>query len=300
MLKKLKIGNKFNLLLILVFIVSICLSGAILSSVLQQKAENEVSSKALILMQTLNSVRSYTQDRITPLLSPQIETATAFIPETIPSFSAIEVFEKFRKTEGNENFIYREATLNPTNLRDKADDFETKIVERFRRESQTQEIVGFRSLPEGEVFYIARPIKITQQSCLQCHSTPEKAPKSQLITYGTKNGFGWKLNEIVAAQIVSVPSQKIFNYAQSSWFLIMVLLIAIFTVVLFVINWLIKKTVIQRIKNIEKIAQKVSTGDMSADFDESSKDEIGSLAAAFNRMKSSLKIAMDMLNQQGY
>jgi HAMP domain-containing protein len=118
-----------------------------------------------------------------------------------------------------------------------------------------------------------------------------------LTTYGTKNGFGWKLNEIVAAQIISVPSKEIFNHAQSSWSLIMGLLIAIFTIVLLLINFLIKKTVIQRIKNIERIAQKVSTGDMSADFDEAAKDEIGSLAAAFNRMKSSLKIAMDMLNQ---
>ncbi|AFY47912.1 HAMP domain protein [Nostoc sp. PCC 7524] len=298
MLNNLKIGSKFNLLLMVVFIFSICLSGTILSSVLQQRAKNEVSSQALILIQTLNSVRSYTQDRITPLLSSQLETATAFIPETIPSFSATEVFENFRRTEGNENFLYKEATLNPTNLRDKADDFETQLVERFRRESQTKEIVGLRSLPEGEVFYIARPLAITKQSCLRCHSTPELAPKSQLTTYGTQNGFGWKLNEIVAAQIISVPSKKIFTHVQSSWSLIMGLLIAIFAIVLFIINFLIKKTVIQRIKNIEKIAQKVSTGDMSADFDENSKDEIGGLAAAFNRMKSSLKIAMDMLNSQ--
>ncbi|MGH1393339.1 MAG: c-type heme family protein [Trichormus sp.] len=299
MLNNLKIGTKFNLLLILVFVISICLSGAILSSVLQRRAQNEVSSQALLLMKTMNSVRTYTQDRINPLLAPQLETATAFIPETVPAFSATEVFENFRKTEGNENFLYKEATLNPTNLRDKADAFETQLVERFRQESNIKEIVGFRSLPEGDVFYIARPLAITKQTCLRCHSTPELAPKSQLITYGSKNGFGWKLNEIVAAQIISVPSKEIFNHAQSSWSLIMGLLIAIFTVVLLLINFLIKKTVIQRIKNIEKIAQRVSTGDMNADFNESSKDEIGGLAAAFNRMKSSLQIAMDMLNQQG-
>jgi HAMP domain-containing protein len=299
MLNNLKIGTKFNLLLILVFVISICLSGAILSSVLQRRAQNEVSSQALLLMKTMNSVRTYTQDRINPLLAPQLETATAFIPETVPAFSATEVFENFRKTEGNENFLYKEATLNPTNLRDKADAFETQLVERFRKESNIKEIVGFRSLPEGDVFYIARPLAITQQTCLRCHSTPELAPKSQLITYGRNNGFGWKLNEIVAAQIISVPSKEIFNHAQSSWSLIMGLLIAIFTVVLLLINFLIKKTVIQRIKNIEKIAQRVSTGDMNADFNESSKDEIGGLAAAFNRMKSSLQIAMDMLNQQG-
>lgn len=299
MLKHLKIGAKFNLLLLLVFIISILVSSIALSNVLQKKAQNEVTSQAFILMQTMNAVRSYTQKNINPLLAPRLETEPTFISETVPAYSASEVFANFRTNSEYQNFLYKEATLNPTNLRDKADNFETQVVEQFRKDSSKTEIVGFRSLPEGQVFYIARPLKITEQSCLRCHSTPEQAPKSQLVTYGSQNGFGWQLNEIVAAQIISVPSMEIFNNAHRSWLLIMGLLIAIFTIVLLLINFLINKTVIQRIKRIEKIAQKVSTGDMSVDFTEKSYDEIGGLAAAFNRMKSSLKIAMDMLNQQG-
>ncbi|QLE56323.1 DUF3365 domain-containing protein [Nostoc sp. TCL26-01] len=298
MLKNLKIGAKFNLLLMIIFIVSICLSGTILSNVLQQRAQNEITSKAQILIKTMNSVRSYTQNRVNPLLAPRLETETVFIPETVPAFSATEVFENFRKNAEYENFLYKEATINPTNLRDKADPFETQLVERFRNEPQTKQLSGFRSLPEGQVFYIARPLEITEQKCLRCHSTPDQAPKSQLTTYGTENGFGWKLNQIIATQIISVPSEEVFNNAHRSWYLIMGLLAVIFTIVVLVINFLIKKTVIERIRNIEKIAQRVSVGDMNANFAETSKDEIGGLAAAFERMKSSLKIAMDMLNQQ--
>ncbi|MBH8554202.1 DUF3365 domain-containing protein [Nostocaceae cyanobacterium CENA357] len=298
MLKNLKIGTKFNLILMLVFLVSIFVSGAILSRVLEQRAQNEVTSQAQILIKTMNSVRNYTQNKVNPLLAPRLETESVFIPETVPAFSATEVFETFRKNEEYQNFLYKEATLNPTNLRDKADSFETKLVERFRNEPKTKELSGFRTLPEGEVFYIARPLAITEQKCLRCHSTPDQAPKSQLTTYGTKNGFGWQLNEIIAAQTISVPSEDVFQNAHQSWLLIMGLLITIFAIVILLINFLIKKTVIQRIRKIEKIAQKVSTGDMSADFDEKSHDEIGGLAAAFNRMKSSLKIAMDILNQQ--
>ncbi|WGV27502.1 Tll0287-like domain-containing protein [Halotia branconii] len=298
MLNKLKIGTKFNLILMLVFLVSIFVSGAVLSRVLEQKAQNEVTSQAQILIKTMNSVRNYTQNHVNPLLASRLETEPVFIPETVPAFSATEVFETLRRNEEYQNFLYKEATLNPTNLRDKADSFETQLVQRFRNEPRTKELSGFRTLPEGQVFYIARPLAITEQKCLRCHSTPDQAPKSQLTTYGTKNGFGWRLNEIIAAQIISVPSEDVFENAHQSWLLIMGLLITIFAVVILLINFLIKKTVIQRIRKIEKIAQKVSTGDMSADFEEKSRDEIGGLAAAFNRMKSSLKIAMDMLNQQ--
>lgn len=298
MLKNLKIGTKFNLILMLVFLVSIFVSGIALSRVLDQRAQNEVTSQALILMKTMNSVRSYTQNRINSLLAPRLATEPAFIPETVPAYSATEVFENLRKNPEYQNFLYKEATLNPTNLRDKADNFESKLVERFRQNTKIQEISGFRDFPGGKVFYIARPLAITQQSCLQCHSTPDKAPKSLLATYGTENGFGWKLNEIVAAQVISVPSEDVFANANRTWNLIMGLLVAIFAIVVLLINYLINKTVIKRIRKIEKVAQQVSTGDMTADFAEKSHDEIGGLAAAFNRMKSSLEIAMNLLNQQ--
>ncbi|MEH2252534.1 c-type heme family protein [Nostoc sp.] len=298
-LKNLKIGAKFNLLLILVFIVSIVGSGIALSSVLQGRAQNEVASQAQTLIQMVNAVRDYTQNRIVPLLEPRIDTNPTFIPEVVPTFSSKEVFENFRKKPEYKNFFHKDATLNPTNLADKADSFETQLVERFRNEPKTLEITGFRTLSEGEVFYIAQPLKITQQQCLQCHTTPEQAPKSQLVTYGSENGFGWKLNQIVSAQIISVPSQEIFANAKRTWILIMGILITIFALVLLLINFLIKKYVIQRIRRIEKIAQKVSVGDMSTDFEESSNDEIGGLAEAFNRMKASLKIAIEMLDNQG-
>lgn len=297
MFKNLKLVPKFNLLLILVFIGGILISGAALSRVLQQKAQDEVTSKALILIETMNSVRDYTSSHVNPLLSPSLETEPVFIPETVPAFSATEVFANLRKNEEYKSFFYKEATLNPTNLRDKADSFETKLINRFRSEQTKKEISDFRILPAGKVFYIARPLAIKKQSCLRCHSTPEAAPKSQLATYGTENGFDWKLNEIVATQIISVPANEVFESAHRSLSLVMGILISIFAIVVLIINFLLKKAVIQPIKKMAKVAQAVSTGELNYDFEQNSNDEIGALALAFNRMKSSLEIAMKMLAQ---
>lgn len=296
--KNVKLGTKFNLFLMMVFIIGISLSGAALSTALEQRAENEVTSQAAILMQTINAVRNYTQDHVNPLLVPRLETESAFIPEAIPTFSVREVFETFRKNEEYKNFFYKDAAPNPTNLRDKADSFETKLVEDFRNHPATKEVSGFRNLPEGKVFYIARPFIITKQSCLQCHSTPTIAPKNLLASYGSENGFGWKLNDIVAAQIISVPAEEVFDSAHRSFSLVMGILIGIFTIIVILINLLLRKAVLQRIRKIAKTAQEVSTGKINADFEEKSKDEIGALAVAFNRMKSSLEIAIKLLNQQ--
>ncbi|MEH1874095.1 Tll0287-like domain-containing protein [Nostoc sp.] len=72
------------------------------------------------------------------------------------------------------NFFHKDATLNPTNLADKADSFETQLLEGFRKEPNTLEITGFRILSETQVFYITLPLKIIQQQCLRCYSTPDK------------------------------------------------------------------------------------------------------------------------------
>ncbi|WP_346016542.1 DUF3365 domain-containing protein [Chroococcidiopsis sp. CCMEE 29] len=300
MLRKLKLASKFTLILMLVFIGGIFISGAALSKALEHRAEKEVTSQALLLIQAMNSVRNYTSEHVNPLLASRLETEPVFIPETVPAFSATEVFENFRKNETYKNFFYKEATLNPTNLRDKADSFETKLVEQFRNQPETTEITGFRTVPGGEVFYIARPLVIKKESCLRCHSTPENAPKSQLATYGAEWGFGWKLNEIVAAQMISVPSDEVFASARQSLSLVMGILVGIFAIVVLCLNFFLKRAVIQPIKKISRVAQQVSTGDMAADFEQTSSDEIGVLAASFNRMKSSLEIAMKLLNQQSH
>ena len=53
--------------------------------------------------------------------------------------------------------------------------------------------------------YLARPIQIKDPACLVCHSTPDAAPRTMIDTYGSVNGFGWKVNDIIGAQVVSIP-----------------------------------------------------------------------------------------------
>lgn len=291
-----KIGTKVNLILIIVFLIGILISGTALSNVLTNKAEEEVNSQAFILMQVANSVRQYTNDRVQPLLLPQLDTQEQFIPEAIPTFSVREMFGFFRENKEYRNYIYKDATLNPVNLRDKADEFETDIVQRFRQEAGLENLSGFRTIFGEKLFYSARPFKVQHKSCLRCHSDPESAPKSQLATYGKEHGFGWKLNEIIASQIIYVPSEKIFQNARLSIYLILGVLGLIFIAIVIVIDILLKKIVLRRIKKIAQVAEKASVGDMDANFGKQDQDEIGVLAEAFNRMKYSLEIAIKLLN----
>jgi HAMP domain-containing protein len=297
MFNKFKLSQKFNSLLIAVFLGAVILSGIAFSVVLNHNSEQEVTAKASLLLKTMLSVRQYTLTQIAPELAPKLETSSEFLPQTVPGYSAREVIENLRKDPDYSDFFYKEAVLNPTNPRDKADSFENQLVEKLRSNTNLEELTGYRASPVGDLFYIARPITIKQESCLRCHSTPSAAPKSQLTTYGNTTGFGWKLNEIVGAQIISVPSSGVIDKARQAFFVFMGIVTAAFALIMLVINWLLKKTVIRPLNRIAKVANEVSMGNMEAEFEHNAPDEIGNLSDALKRMKTSLVMAMNMLGR---
>jgi HAMP domain-containing protein len=294
-LANLQLGQKFTLMLLLVFLGGIIASSVALSSVLNHNAQTQLTTKALMLMETMNSVRDYTTNQVNPELVDRL--STEFLPETVPAYSAREVFETFRSNPIYADFFYKEATLNPTNLRDKADGFEAQLVEQFKQQSTTQETSGFRRTPAGDLYYIARPIKITKASCLECHSTPAAAPASMIERYGSSNGFGWNLDEIVGAQMISVPAEKVLKSARQSLLLILGIFVIAFSVAIVLVNLWLKRYVVRPLNRMALAAEAASMGDPGAEFTVNSKDEVGKLAEAFNRMQMSLQMAMQRLER---
>ena len=309
MFTKLKLRLKFTLILGLAFLGGIILSGAILSNTYYQNAQKEVANKTLILLSTINAVKDYTNTNIEPLLENKQKKSPTFIPETLPFFAAREIFESFRQQQKYQDFLYKEAALNPTNLRDQADSFESQLIGRFRQDSNLKQLDGLLTIKGQELLYISRPLAVTQQSCLQCHSTPEAAPKSQIKSYGSKNGMGWKLNEIVAAQTIYVPVQEVFTIYRQQFFLAMVNFMVIFATISLLIDWLLKKTVIQPITPLARLAQEISKDEINSaptvelNFRKLNKvakrsDELGQLARTFQLMTEVVRSREQTLKQQ--
>jgi protein-histidine pros-kinase len=287
-----KLVWKFNLALAAVFVLGLLVTGVISYQVLQANAREEVLDNARVMMESALSSRSYTDKQITPLLQTQLRYS--FLPQAVPAFAATEQFNDLRKKYPD--YSYKEATLNPTNPRDRATDWEADVVNQFRNGQAKGDIVGERDTPTGPALYLARPIQITDAACLACHNTVAEAPKTMVERYGPANGFGWKMNEIIGAQIVSVPSALPVQRA-SHTFKVFMLLVALVLVVTFIlINVMLHSIVIQRVKALAKRADEVSLGQVeTAEFKDKSKDEIGTLTQALARMNKSLVQAIRML-----
>ena len=296
--KDLKLGTKLNLILVSILISAIAACGIFLSRILETKIEQEVADKAFLIIETMNSVRNYTSSQVKPELASRLASEEYFIPETVPAYSAREVFEGLRKQPEYQNFLYKEATLNPTNPRDKADQFETEITQKFRQNQQLKEKTGFRTDGNGKFYYIARPLAIKKASCLECHDTPERAPANLVSTYGSDHGFGWKLNEIVASQVVSVPARNVYQAARKLQLVVLSIVGIIFLIAIALINLFLKRAIIQPVKTMALLSNKISTGDLDLQFNHNSQDEIGSLAKSLNRMVESLKMALQMIEEE--
>jgi protein-histidine pros-kinase len=218
-----------------------------------------------------------------------------FLPQSVPSYSAVEVLGSL--SSKYPDFFYKEATLNPTNPRDRAAGWEVDVVNQFRSGADLKEFVGLRDTPTGPSMYVARPLRITNGACLQCHSSVEAAPKTMIDKYGSANGFGWTMNEVIGAQIVSVPLAVPLQRAADSFNVFIGSLVGVFVVVGIVLNLMIWLVVVRPVTRLSELADRVSQGELNApDFPAGGKDEIGVLAQSFTRMRASVVQAMKMLD----
>jgi protein-histidine pros-kinase len=259
---------------------------------LQQQAQQEVLGGARLMMEQASAVRAYTSGQITRLLAEQMKTT--FLPQSVPSYSATEVLAALR--EQHPEFAYKEATLNPTNPRDRAAGWEVDIVNSFRNNSELKEFVGERDTPTGRSLYVARPLRITNPACLACHSSVEAAPRTLVEKYGPANGFGWQINEVIGAQLVSVPMALPLQRAEESFRVFVGSLVGVFVVVGIVLNLMIWFVVVRPVTQLSALADRVSQGDLeAAEFSVRGRDEISVLAESFGRMRASVVQAMKML-----
>jgi HAMP domain-containing protein len=287
-----KLLVKFNLVLLLIFGLGFVGIGYFCNSLLQKNSRAEVLENARIMMEAALAVRAYTASDIKPLLDNQMKYN--FLPQAVSAFAAINYFKKLQTSFPE--YSYREAALNPTNPADRATDWEADIFRDFQNSPDKKEIVIERETPSGKYLVMARPMRVGQEACLKCHSTVEAAPQTMIAKYGDANGFGWKMGDLIATQILSVPTQLPRQRARSVFIAFMSSLALIFAILLAAINLLLYFSVVRPVNHLSDLAGKVSLGQLDAsDFEMAGKDEIADLSHSFARMKKSLVEAMKML-----
>lgn len=284
---------KYNLVLVTASVFGIAVAVGISYTLVQASALQDVEREAELMRANATAVRNYTLEHIEPLLTDDGDIL--FQPEAVTQFAARTVFAAV--TAEFPQYSYKEAALNPTNPADLATPEEAELIAQFRDDPELTQLSAQIENDAGQLLMMAAPIVVSKPGCLNCHGSPDAAPPAMVDLYGSVNGFGWQMGETVGAQIVTVPRSLIYERAQETAMMVTVALAAAFSLVLIVTNILLSRVVIRPASYLAKMAEKVSLGDFSLpEYKRKSRDEIGSLAQSFNRMRRSLERAMAMLD----
>lgn len=287
---------KFNLIFLVVFGLGMIPTGYLSYQFLKSEARDQVIQQAKLMMQASTSMRWYTTNQIKPLLETKRELRSKFLPQTVPAYGATEIFNHIHQTYPD--YMYKEATLNPTNPRDRAEDWEADVVNQFRNDPKKPDFIGERQTPAGLSLFYARPLKVANPACLECHDVPSRAPASMLKLYGPDNGFGWHDGETVGAQIISVPDSLPVKIADNGAKTLVTYLVIIAILSLIVLDVVLYFSVLRPVSRLSAMADDISKGNMDVEeLPVRGRDEISMLARSFNRMHRSLARAMEILNK---
>ncbi len=288
--RNLSLKSKFTFIMIIVgFIANVTVAvGAFYF--IQHFKEKTLMHEAKMILYSEKASRDYTSQTLrpavlgaTPKFVMQAESAT-FV-----SLGIAKILNKFMP-----DYVYSEPTLNPLNLKNKADKFQSEIIQKFKTDPSIKSINGFHNFKGHSYFYVMEPV-VVRSGCMLCHGNPQDAPKAIVAKYGSTHGFHWKIGHIVGALSVIIPTRDINRTALKNAILIAVAIFVLPFIALIIALFFINKFIIKPIHEMTKLAEDVSTGKSNEDFKVKSNDEIGALAKSFNRLKKSYIKAVEML-----
>src|SRR5580692_3723396 len=143
---------KFNLILILVFGSGMAAAAYFARDFLEQTAHEQVLQQARLMMGSASAMRTYTSKQVGPLLQQHQTQVNTFLAQTVPAYAATEAFNYLHGDYPDHT--YKEATLNATNLRDRAVDWEADVIQVCAHPEQ-KELSGERDTPAGRGLFLA-------------------------------------------------------------------------------------------------------------------------------------------------
>ena len=252
-----------------------------------KNALNEAKNKSKIILNYAMATKKYMKKVQRPLVKELIED-DRFYPELMSGFvTARGTFEIFKQS--SPDYTFKQATIDPLNPSNRADAEEVKFIDYFAKNPAAKSAEGIITKNGTDLFYFAQPIKVNSSNCLNCHGDPYDAPKDQVEIYGTETGYNWSMNDTVAAFIVYIPTAEAIAAAKKLSLTLMAIGAGGIFLVLLILWVFLDRSIVVPIVELAQRTEDFSLGEnLNAPITNKSKDEIGTLAHAIERLRISL------------
>ena len=279
--------------LIISFLIILSVLSFYISSITRDNAIDTAISSAELTVKQYKIIRGYYTKNIIKKILPIADISADYShkddPNKIPLPATLihEIGETLTKKGIVTLKLYSPYPF-PNRSNRKLDSFEQKAWEALNNNSE-QSFSQIETINDKQVVRVALADTMTQQGCVNCHNSHPDTPKND-----------WRLNDVRGVLEVQVPIEQQLssaNQLNNTIILIMIVSLIFIIALLFI---MFKKLISERLQKVyfalEEIAQE--EGDLSQRLDETSKDEVGSIAKAFNYFISQLEKTLIGINKQ--
>lgn len=277
------LATRFNWLVLAFYFGSLLIATPMAYYIARGQAYDAASQELRLLVNMVKAVRAYVADDVRPALLKANFFHTPAISSTVATALVARRF-----LEKEPAYYIKVASDNPLNPKNKADELELELLERYRADPSLSEIV-VRGELSGKPYLVSASPSHNKQSCLGCHGKPQDAPTAIKAAYGVSSGYNYGAEgEVVGVAVVAVPAGHIEAIAMRRSLAVIALVTIVFTIFFVAANVLMKRSVIKPLTEITAVAQAVSQGDIDHKISVDRNDEIGALAHALELMRRSV------------
>lgn len=282
-MSKTSLATRFNWLVLAFYLGSLVIAAPLAYVISRGQAYDAASEQLRLLVNMVKAVRSYVSEDVRPRLLEEKFYHTPAISSTV---ATALVAKKFLAKEPD--YYIKVASDNPLNPKNKAEEFEMDLIERYRADSSLKELVVEGELG-GKPYLASVSPSHTKKECLACHGKPDDALEAIKTAYGVSSGYNYGPDgSVVGVVVVGVPSGNIDRIALHRSLAVIGLLTAVFTAFFIAANVMMKRSVIRPLTKITAVAEAVSQGDLDTKVEVERNDEIGQLAHALELMRRSV------------
>ena len=202
----------------------------VVNMVMRRQAMDEARDKARIILDHNLAIHTYFTHQLKPHvfpLSEQNKTADYFDPAWMSSTYAVREIYKYFKELNPRGYFYKESAINARSPENEAEGLERDFLRRLNQNQDLVQETVVRDIDGQPFFVLLRKGESMQESCLRCHSTPQKAPRDMVDEYGSTRSFGRNVDEVVSAISIRIPLQEAFAQVTRVTWVVSAVLVAI-------------------------------------------------------------------------
>ncbi len=260
---------------------------------LHQSALEHARHLAQTTLERNLAVHTYFNQNLKPKIFPFVSTEVDsgyFDPTWMSSTFAVREIDRIYRSASREGYIYKEAAIDARFPENEADPFEASFIRRLNDGGEASEWSGIRWLDNQPFFVLLQRGETMKESCLRCHSTPERAPAGMITLYGDQRSFNRRVGEIVSAVSIRIPLAAAFQASDSAITQATTGLIGLLLLVLLVKYVFVNRFVLYPVAVLRDQSQRITTdesllGEKVGPFRFA---EFNDLAGTFNDMSSRL------------